>query len=858
MRVFLVPCLFPLFSVDSRRSVSNRLTGTHHDENEMNRLRRRCSTSGPQCLYLVVVGTLLLSIAACGTGRDDPANLLPTADAGPDQSVKEETEVTLSAAGSQDPDGTITTFRWTQIGGSPVTLNNSSEAESTFDAPELFKTETLEFRLDVTDQRGGTASDTVKIVVDPDPPDQDKFLTFLNPLPELRPTLYTATAATFNPGAVGQFVLRIEENGIETARHQGEWQSSAGRDPFGEGNRFRFMVSKPAEVRVTLESPTVDTYLYVNQEETRFVGPRRVLRENDDGVPGSTNSQLIFASSTLNNIETAKAYYRAVDPNNQRTTLQDWKALAGFDQGTDAHAIYRNAADLGFARNMFFRRNGAGTVASYVENYRTIEDAIAGRNILATVAMEFGPGPTGGHNYTKFFTFGADGQRLLSVDLDGRGEKFVPAVCNVCHGGTPKPAERDTAGNMVYPADGDTDAQFLPWDIDSFEFSQTDPRFSRANQEGEFKKLNALALSTLPIAGIQTKGRWTGRAARELIEGWYGGPGMPQDTFNGNFVPPGWLPPQAPNGVAELYLKVVAPSCRACHLQRGRLEESKIDFSTYAGFIAYSDSIESLVYDRGLMPLARLTYDRFWRDATGSKQAAILAANLPNFSRRAANGDPLRPGRPLAIVGPNLLLSESAIPPPGIFLAGAGSLFFDAVNWRVVERPFLSLENGSFDNENQFVLASCGITCTIYHEDSMEPGIYGFELTVSNARGESDSAIVRYAVERFTPFTRYFADDVRPILQQDCGGCHMPGGSGAFAFLLDEQDLFGDLFRVLDRADVLMPLASKIIRKPSGEAHGGGARTGWDFRNVHDPSASTGDGRRVAVLLRWLHHDLRQ
>ncbi len=123
------------------------------------------------------------------------------------------------------------------------------------------------------------------------------------------------------------------------------------------------------------------------------------------------------------------------------------------------------------------------------------------------------------------------------------------------------------------------------------------------------------------VAGINRRS-----AGHELIEGWYGGPGMPNGTFDGEFVPAGWLPPAAPADAAELYLEAIAPACRSCHAQQKR----ELDFGTYAGFMVFEDAHKDLVLsiecgldddptnpgsgydDQAVMPLAKQTYDLFW------------------------------------------------------------------------------------------------------------------------------------------------------------------------------------------------------------------------------------------------------
>ncbi|NDF35007.1 MAG: hypothetical protein EB154_03935 [Nitrosopumilaceae archaeon] len=52
-----------------------------------------------------------------------PRNQPPTADAGPDQSVEKGDEVTLDGSGT-DPDGDALTYRWTQIDGPIVELDD--------------------------------------------------------------------------------------------------------------------------------------------------------------------------------------------------------------------------------------------------------------------------------------------------------------------------------------------------------------------------------------------------------------------------------------------------------------------------------------------------------------------------------------------------------------------------------------------------------------------------------------------------------------------------------------------------------------------------------------------------------------
>ncbi|MCJ8500056.1 PKD domain-containing protein [Desulfatitalea alkaliphila] len=82
-------------------------------------------------------------------------NQRPTADAGPDQQVPEGAEVILDGSNSIDPDDGIATYRWRQVGGSPVTLTNAGGARAAFVAPFVApEGATLVFQLTVTDHEG--------------------------------------------------------------------------------------------------------------------------------------------------------------------------------------------------------------------------------------------------------------------------------------------------------------------------------------------------------------------------------------------------------------------------------------------------------------------------------------------------------------------------------------------------------------------------------------------------------------------------------------------------------------------------------------------------------------------------------
>ncbi|MDN4502851.1 hypothetical protein QX776_10570 [Alteromonadaceae bacterium BrNp21-10] len=119
----------------------------------------------------VLVFQLLVTDNKGATAKDiveitvNNVNKTPNAIAGTDQSADENTGVTLIGSGSNDSDGTIVSYQWTQVSGIPVILNSADSVNSQFVAPPVDAATTLEFSLTVTDNKGATAIDTVSVTV---------------------------------------------------------------------------------------------------------------------------------------------------------------------------------------------------------------------------------------------------------------------------------------------------------------------------------------------------------------------------------------------------------------------------------------------------------------------------------------------------------------------------------------------------------------------------------------------------------------------------------------------------------------------------------------------------------------------
>ena len=114
------------------------------------------------CLLIFV-----LMVAGCGggDGEDEPSNSAPDARAGVDQTVVERTVVTLDGSASTDSDGTIVSYTWSQVSGTPVNISGANSVRATFQAPNVPANTTLVFQLQVEDDDDATATDRVSVSV---------------------------------------------------------------------------------------------------------------------------------------------------------------------------------------------------------------------------------------------------------------------------------------------------------------------------------------------------------------------------------------------------------------------------------------------------------------------------------------------------------------------------------------------------------------------------------------------------------------------------------------------------------------------------------------------------------------------
>jgi mono/diheme cytochrome c family protein len=581
-------------------------------------------------------------------------------------------------------------------------------------------------------------------------------------------------------------------------------------------------------------------------------------------------------SVQTNTQEYAEAYYRAIDPNNERDTLAKYKAKNGFETGTgtELNVVFGDRRDLGYGRRMYARQNPDGSLAFYVENYLIQAgpayaysplnlDAAIVRDpkwIVGINAIEFSPGPNGGASFPKFYNYNPAGVRQLFVNLDNRGPKAMPGPCISCHGGrgdalTPPDATGKRHFNLVQngvsQARGDVQARMHQFEPDTFDFSTTRAGFSRAEQEASIKAINRMILCTYPLAAPsphpedacrRTVGgsEWQGTAAA-LIKSGYGGDGLPSATFVDDFVPPSW----EAAGQSTLYKEVIATSCRTCHAMRGTNAQSDIDFNSYEKFVGFADRIKAHVFDRGNMPLAFIVYDAFWDHPA---RPTLLANFLEGqgYAVKDSAGAPLRPGRPIADPGPDRVAAPGAIA-----LSAEGSLFANAFAWTLVSGPSgATLEGAS--------AARATLTASA-------PGTYVLRLVVSNGSTQSAPAQVQVTVSATlspAPSAVRFAD-IKAVMQASgsCIQCHSPtgtqprppvfytnedrNGDGTVGDATDDEWFYQEVRGRINLTDLA---ASPLLRKPSNNHHGGKLVVGFDASKA--PGAA--ERARYDLFLNWI------
>ncbi|MGH2829916.1 MAG: hypothetical protein ACRDJM_05485, partial [Actinomycetota bacterium] len=572
--------------------------------------------------------------------------------------------------------------------------------------------------------------------------------------------------------------------------------------------------------------------------------------------------------SRTNDESYAEAYYATIDPDGDRDTLAEFQAVNNFGAG-DTHVIFRDTKDLGYGRDMYFHDNGDGTYAFYVNNFvvtnlpgvtygpLNLDAAInqIARYHIGTNAIEFGPIDADGDAsfddvngdgtfnaadyFPRFYNFSSDPpyERRNTVDLDGKGEKAMPVPCIVCHGGRADvllPNAVNANPDSRFPRSGDTHSRLQSLDVATFEYADESP-WTRAEVEVGLKTINSAVYDSYLAWVTPPLGQWDSSLAREMLEGWYGGAGLPA-AFDDDYVPAGWQHDPGdgspPAGADDLYRDVLSTNCRTCHLLRGSVHQGDIDFTSWDKFIGFDDRIEELVFDEGLMPLATLTFDNFHDSGF---LAEMLASFLPGFSHFAGDGSLLLPGRPVADAGP-----DRTSPSP-VAVSGVASVFAEEYAWSIVSQPVGA--NATLDNADAM---RATLTNAI-------DGVYQLQLVVSLGSVDSAADTVTVTVDSGmspAPADLTFTAHIAPVLTSaGCTTCHTDNGNPrppVFYTAGPNRDVYQTVRSLVNFDD---PLNSRLLLKPSGHHHAGGTLTGFDL-----------DGNRANydLFLSWILEGTRE
>lgn len=558
---------------------------------------------------------------------------------------------------------------------------------------------------------------------------------------------------------------------------------------------------------------------------------------------GFVGEQEVDELDQTNTTAYATAYYAAIDAGNERLTKTAWMTKNGFSSGsgTELRVVFGDQKDLGYGRRMTARQSTDGSLAFFVDNYLVdvgggyaysslnVDAAVvqSAQRFVSTSAIEYsdldGPGGVNGPKFVKFYVFDTSGNRKLLVDQDGLGEKAMPLICVSCHGGR---ADRLTAanlfpvvGNAASQQAGDTTSRLQVLKVHTFDFSAlTDPTTSsvrtRVSQEAAMKTINQWIHDTYANTGDN---EWDGAVAQAAIAAAYGGAGFPSATYGDTaaqaFLPNDWATQPT------LYQSAVSPACMTCHILRGTKNQNDISFATFAQFSGYADRIKAHVFDRGNMPLVNLVFNEFWK--TGSNMPQLLAS-VPTISALGATAS-LKPGRPIADPGPNRYVRQGTLA-----LTAINSLYASSFSWSLVSNP---------GNGASFTGSTSGTSTSL---NFAADGTYVVRLTASGngLTGSKDITVLVDNAAAPAPGTLNFTTIQGVFTGAGCtgGGCHSgtltdPGHPPLSYVAGDYASTAEFLNTVRSRINFTDVVASPLLRKPSGNHHGGALVAGFDTNN---------------------------
>jgi hypothetical protein len=395
-------------------------------------------------------------------------------------------------------------------------------------------------------------------------------------------------------------------------------------------------------------------------------------------------------------VTASRNYYTTIDPPAALDSFEKFKSVHGFSQipatpaATEIVASYANSGDLGFGRDMHCIKKNNNDVVCYVTNYGigytniynqtanggpgTIDtddaNAAASRSTVgastdvATVAMEYSDLPNApGNKVVKFYVYKAAlttptavtgtnptgaYARSISANLDGRGERPVPQLCMICHGGQ---VPQQSGGVPAFGSNAQVSlgSRFLPFDLRFF----TPPSGANPNitaQEPAFKSLNEQIVNAAPPAGSSDP-------VNEVVAGLYNN-GLSSTQIR-DFSVPGWQTGASSNvaGQSNFYQRVVADACRTCHIAQ---PFAQLQFNTAQKFLHLLNppapvsannflllgTAQNRVCGDYVMPHAFRTHEIFWGKYgdIGNLQSPP-SVSLPGEFQTFGNGIPAPPAQ---------------------------------------------------------------------------------------------------------------------------------------------------------------------------------------------------------------------
>ncbi|HUS23610.1 MAG TPA: hypothetical protein VM369_01575 [Candidatus Binatia bacterium] len=666
-----------------------------------------------------------------------------------------------------------------------------------------------------------------------------QFLEFFNHQYSLPGGDYRLVVAPAASGTGSFDALATLDDG-SVSEFSGSWTGAASADPADADDPSQALtLQRPGGIALALTASSAACVFLLDRTGAVVARAGDTDGTTDACDTGATAADGALPASKTDDIDYARAFYATIDPCNQRTTLGAWKAANGFG-ADDEHAIFRDARDLGYGRDMHLRHTADGGLAFYVRNYQVrdvpgaaygplnLDAALAGaaKYHVGTNAIEWGPvyeaadvdgtcddavdvnsdGVIDTKDFfTRHYTFepGEDGARRLLVNLDGKGAKAMPQPCIVCHGGRADPLLPDPQNaNPLsrFPRFGDTKARLQPFQVGTFDFGPSSP-WTRADQEDVLRTLNQAVYDsyanydgrrdpgTGPYA-YPPAGEWDSQQARLMMESWYAGTtpaGNTPDVAGGpladvawddSYVPAGWtVPGGAPADAAEFYTRVIAADCRTCHVLRGIGNFHNDDID----FTRYDKFIGHSDQVEGFVfdkGIMPLAYLPFSRfwDEGGAQAMADFLAGNADFLALDPDAAFTHLDADLRVVAPGAPVAKAG---PDRTAPGFATVSGAASLFALNHHWEIESgpDGGTLDSAD-----------TIRTMLSGPDGTYVLKLTVDDGRGRDSSDTVTVVLDAAAddPRALTFDADIKPIFTSyGCVGCHYPPPESATPGLCD-------------------------------------------------------------------------